>query len=176
MLWFLRKVFGVIALAWVVLLLLFWLTCVVSPKTSGTAFIVTYFLSFVGVPASIIWAALKVISVLSKHKVEQLAPVAASHPSSQVSTPSVLGLSTPTLLPQAKRIEPSRPLPLIEPEVYTYSAPGMPTCPRCEHRPIIFYCSTHQTGVCLQCVAKHDEPGKCTYVPAFRAPKATVTP
>ena len=49
----------------------------------------------------------------------------------------------------------------------------------CAERPSIFYCSTHQTAVCLECVAKHDELGKCIYVPAYRAPKPTaeaVTP
>lgn len=59
----------------------------------------------------------------------------------------------------------------LAPGVYTYSAPGMPMCPLCDQRPAIFYCSTHQVGTCLECVARHDEPGTCAYVPAFRAPR-----
>jgi hypothetical protein len=64
----------------------------------------------------------------------------------------------------------------LGPGVYTYSAPGMPMCPKCEQRPAIFYCSTHQSAVCLECVAKHDERGKCVYVPAYRAPKPVEIP
>ena len=56
-------------------------------------------------------------------------------------------------------------------DVYTYSAPGMPMCPICGERPAIFYCSTHQSALCLGCVATHDVPQQCAYVPAFRAPK-----
>ncbi len=59
----------------------------------------------------------------------------------------------------------------LEPGVYTYSAPGMPMCPSCEERPAIFYCKTHQTTSCLGCVAKHDDPRDCVYVPVYRAPK-----
>jgi hypothetical protein len=58
--------------------------------------------------------------------------------------------------------------------VYTYAAPGMPMCPKCGQRPAIFYCSTHQGAICLECVAKHDRSGECVYVPAFRAPKPNV--
>jgi hypothetical protein len=174
MLWVLRKVFGAIALAWIVLLLLFWLTCVVKPESSGTAFIVTSYLSFVGVPASIIWATLKVVSVLSARRVEELAPITERHLPSQIPATSPLGLATLGTLPQAMRVEPASTPSPAEPKVYTYSAPGIPMCPRCEQQPTIFYCSTHQSGVCLGCVAKHDEPGKCVYVPAFRAPKPNV--
>lgn len=62
--------------------------------------------------------------------------------------------------------------PALEPGVYTYSAPGMPMCPTCGQRPSIFFCSTHQAGVCLECIARHDERGTCVYLPAFRAPQA----
>jgi hypothetical protein len=176
MLWFLRKVFGVIALVWVILLLLCLIGSLLDPKISAVAFLGVVFTSYVGAPAGIIWAVLKVISVLSTPSVAQPAPVAAWHPPSQVSTPSVLGLSTPTVLPQAKHTEPSRTLPPGEPEVYTYSAPGMPMCPTCGKRPVVFYCSTHKSAVCLECVARHDEAGQCVYVPAFRTPKPAVIP
>jgi hypothetical protein len=52
--------------------------------------------------------------------------------------------------------------------VYTYSAPGMAMCPECGRNPTIFYCSSHHHGLCLDCVAKHDNPRECVYVPAFR--------
>ena len=61
-------------------------------------------------------------------------------------------------------------------EVYTYSAPGMPMCPLCGQRPAIFYCSTHQSSACLECVARHDVPGECVYVPQYRAPKPATEP
>jgi hypothetical protein len=64
----------------------------------------------------------------------------------------------------------------LGPGVYTYSAPGMPMCPMCEQRPAIFYCSFHQSGVCLECVARHDEPGRCAYLPQFRAPRPATAP
>ena len=54
--------------------------------------------------------------------------------------------------------------------VYTYSAPGLPMCPNCGQRPAIFYCSTHLGALCLECVARHDVPGECIFVPAYRAP------
>jgi hypothetical protein len=59
------------------------------------------------------------------------------------------------------------------PRVYTYSAPGMAMCPQCGRGPTIFYCSTHTRALCLGCVAMHDNPGECVYLPAFRAPKPT---
>jgi hypothetical protein len=92
------------------------------------------------------------------------------HSLAQAPPSSILGLATPAILPQAKpAAETSSPSP-AEPEVYTYSAPGMAMCRKCEQRPVIFYCSTHQSAVCLKCVATHDVPGECVYVPAFRAP------
>jgi hypothetical protein len=171
MLWFLRKVFGVIALLWITLLLLSLITCFISPKSFGYAFWDVAFWSWVGAPASIIWAVLKVISVLSTPRVAQPTAVATSYPPRQVPATSPLGLTTLGTPAQAMRIEPPTTPSPAEPKVYTYSAPGVPMCPKCEQQPSIFYCSTHQTGVCLGCVAKHDEPGKCIYVPAFRAPK-----
>lgn len=83
-------------------------------------------------------------------------------PAGAVSTPET---PTPTG-PQGSTVPPGV-------EVYTYSAPGMPMCPMCGQRPTIFYCVTHQTAVCLECVARHDERGKCAYLPTFRAPKST---
>jgi hypothetical protein len=176
MLWFLRKVFGAIALVWVAGWLISLASCFVNPRVAGQMLAIMYFSSTIGIPASIIWAVLKAISVLSTPRVAQAAPVAAWHPPSQAPTASVLGLSTPTVLPQAKHTEPSRTLPPGEPEVYTYSAPGMPMCPTCGKRPVVFYCSTHKSAVCLECVARHDEAGECVYVPAFRAPKPAVIP
>src|SRR5271157_628779 len=174
MLWVLRKVFGVIALVWVLGWLLSLVSCLVDPKAAGQMLVVMYFSNIIGIPSSIIWAVLKIISVLGTRRMEQPAPVAAWYPPSPVSTSSVLGLTTPAVLPQAKRSKPpSSPSP-AGPDVYTYSAPGMPMCPQCEQRPTIFYCYTHQSAVCLECVAKHDRPGECVYVPAFRAPKPTV--
>jgi hypothetical protein len=95
----------------------------------------------------------------------------AGHVPSQVRTSGVVGLPAPSALPQANPAASASSFPPAAPDVYTYSAPGMPMCPLCGQRPIIFYCSTHQTGVCLDCVTKHDEPGECVYVPAYRAPK-----
>jgi hypothetical protein len=171
MLWFLRKVFGVIALLWITLLLLFLVTCFISPKSVGYAFLDVAFCSWVGAPASIIWAVLKVIDVLSTRRVAQPVPLVASYPSRQAPATSPLGLTTLGAIHQAKPIGSPSPPTHAGPDVYSYSAPGMPMCSRCEQRPTIFYCSIHQVAVCLECVAKHDEPGKCVYVPAFRAPK-----
>jgi hypothetical protein len=94
----------------------------------------------------------------------------------QFSTPDAKGVSefipeTPVPVPEAKRTDPASSTSRTGPDVYTYSAPGMPMCPKCGQRPAIFYCSTHQAAVCLECVAKHDEPGECVYLPAYRAPK-----
>jgi hypothetical protein len=146
--------------------------------------------SYIGVPGCIIWAVLKVISVLSTARGAQPASVLKEYPPQQVTTRSVLGLAppvalprqittagvlgltTPDVIPQAKRVESPGSSSPPEPELYTYSAPGIPMCPRCNERPTIFYCSTHQAATCLQCVAKHDEPERCVYVPAFRKPKS----
>jgi len=99
----------------------------------------------------------------------------------QFSTPGAKGVlefipETPVPVPEAQRAEPASSVAPLGPDVYTYSAPGMPMCPECGQRPAIFYCSTHQSAVCLECVAKHDERGACVYVPAFRAPKPPVAP
>ena len=90
----------------------------------------------------------------------------------QFSTPDAKGvlefvLEMPAPVSEAQRTDVITP----GPGVYTYSAPGMPMCPDCGLRPAIFYCSAHQTAVCLECVARHDKRGECAYVPAFRAPK-----
>jgi hypothetical protein len=94
----------------------------------------------------------------------------------QFSTPAAKGVlefipETPVPEPEAKRPDSTSSTVSLGPDVYTYSAPGMPMCPGCGLRPAIFYCSTHQSAVCLECVATHDERGKCVYLPAFRAPK-----
>jgi hypothetical protein len=176
MLWFLRKVFGAVALVWLALWLLFLISLFVAPKVAVAAGAILYLTSFVGVPASIIWTVLKVISVLSAPRVERpVAPVPGYRPS-QVSTGGVLRLETPVPVPEVKRTDPASSTSPAGPDVYTYSAPGMPMCPKCGQRPAIFYCSTHQSAVCLECVARHDAPRECVYIPAFRAPKPTAKP
>ena len=97
----------------------------------------------------------------------------------QYSSPDSKGVlefipETPVPAPEAKRTEPASSTVPPGPDVYTYSAPGMPMCPECGQRPAIFYCSTHQSAVCLECVARHDKRGECVYVPAFRAAKPTM--
>lgn len=174
MLWFLRKASGMVALAYLTMWLLFLVTLYVDPKIVGTAFIDMVFTSFVGVPACIIWTVLKVISLLSAPRVERPANVVALYPPGQAATGGLLRLETPVPVPEAKRTDPASSTSPVGPDVYTYSAPGMATCPKCGQRPAIFYCLTHQSAVCLECVARHDEPGKCVYVPAFRAPKPAV--
>ena len=65
-------------------------------------------------------------------------------------------------LPAQRVQEPS------ESRVYTYEAPGVPLCLDCRERPGVFYCLQHSKFLCLQCVAPHDQPDTCQYVPAFR--------
>jgi hypothetical protein len=71
MLWFLRKQFGTVALAWLPLWILFLVSFLVSPKAAGADGASLYFSSIVGVPASIIWTVLKVINALSAARVER---------------------------------------------------------------------------------------------------------
>jgi hypothetical protein len=80
---------------------------------------------------------------------------------------------TPVPALEAKRVHQAASAVPQGPDVYTYSAPGMPMCPECGQRPAIFYCSTHRSALCLECVSKHDASGECVYMPAFRAPKPT---
>jgi hypothetical protein len=94
----------------------------------------------------------------------------------QFSTPAARGVlefisETPAPVTEAKSSDAASSTLPLGPGVYTYSAPGMPMCPECGERPSIFYCSTHQSAVCLECVAKHDERGVCVYLPAYRAPR-----
>jgi hypothetical protein len=96
-----------------------------------------------------------------------------AYPLTQTPASSILGLAVPATLPQAERTAHTGSPSPAEPDIYTYSAPGMPMCPKCGQRPVIFYCSTHRSAVCLGCVATHDVPGECVYVPAFRAPEPT---
>ncbi|HET9177337.1 MAG TPA: B-box zinc finger protein [Terriglobia bacterium] len=58
-----------------------------------------------------------------------------------------------------------------EPSVYTYEAPGLPPCPECGVRPVIFYCTRHHQPLCLECVVRHDRAYECTYVPGWRGEK-----
>lgn len=173
MLWFLRKAFGVVALVWALGWLVSLASCVVSPKAAGGMLAVMYFSNIVGIPASIVWAVLKVISVLGERRAEQPAAAMVWHPPGRVSAGGILRLETSVPVPEAKRITPASPSAPSKPDVYTYSAPGMPMCPECGQRPTIFHCLTHRLAVCLDCVTKHDEAGVCVYMPAFRAPRPT---
>jgi len=148
-------------------------SCFVNPKAGGPLFVIMVFSNVVGIPASIIWAVLKVISVLSAPRVERPATLVAWYPPGQVPTGGAIRPETPAAVPQAKRTDPASSTFPPGPDVYTYSAPGMPMCPECGQRPAIFYCSTHHRGLCLECVARHDEPSECVYIPAFRAPMPT---
>jgi hypothetical protein len=167
MLWLLRKIFGTVALAWLALWLLVLIASLVAPKVAETALFDILFLNYLGVPASIIWAVLKVISVLGAPRVDRTIGPVAEHPMGQVST----GLAGAAMAPAAAPPDTVSSTVPSAPEVYTYSAPGIPMCPDCGQRPAIFYCSRHRRGVCLACVAKHDEPEECVYIPAFRAPR-----
>jgi hypothetical protein len=171
MLSFLRKVLGLAALAWLSLCLRSLVTYFVNPKAAGIAFLDMVFTSYVGVPAGIIWAVLKVVSVLNPPRREGPAAPGAGNLPSQVSTGGAIQPETPGAVPEAKRTDPASSTFPPGPDVYTYSARGMPMCPECGQRPAIFYCSTHHSAVCLGCVVRHDDPGGCVYVPAFRAPK-----
>jgi hypothetical protein len=59
-----------------------------------------------------------------------------------------------------------------EPSVYTYEAPGLPSCPVCGVRPVIFYCTRHSQALCLECVVRHDRALECVYVPGWRGGKS----
>lgn len=168
MLWILRKIFGVVALAWILGWLLSFASCFVRPKAAGQMMAFMFIANVVGIPASIVWSVLKVIDVLSKSRTREPAPAPVAYPPAQVSPNSVLGLSAgmaPVPQPTATTDHNAGP------DVYTYSAPGIPMCSRCDQRPGVFYCTSHQIAVCLDCVANHDERQKCVYVPAYRAPK-----
>ena len=210
----LLKVFGTLALVWLGLWLLALIAFAVAPKVVNAAFLDLIRFNYVGVPASLIWAVLKLISVLRASREEPpislavadlpgytpagaggvLNPVRAAPPpgperaypssSNPPSQPGVYTYAAPGLtggvlspqraapLPETQPVYPSSSNPPSGPGVYTYSAPGMPMCPQCGERPAIFYCLTHRQAACLQCVAKHDQPAECFYVPAFRVPKS----
>lgn len=174
MLRLLRNTFGAIALVWLALWVFGLVAFAVAPKTVGAAFLGLVFLNYVGAPASIIWAVLKVISVLKASRAEPPVSLAALR---SPDTPAGTFLSPQKVvpLPETRRVEWSSPTPPLQPEVYTYSAPGVPMCPKCGERPAIFHCLTHRQAVCLQCVAKHDQPAECFYVPVFRAPKSNAS-
>jgi hypothetical protein len=220
MLWFLRKVSGTVALAWLALWGLFLISAPLDPKAAASAFLLGALTSVVGAPAAIIWAALKVIDVLGARRAPEVATPLPSFSAGQVPrgaviaagtrapaplaepagpvTPGVPGAMTaaptsqvsaarpddsdvPGASPPTGAIAPSPPKQdsvsrPIGPEVYTYSAPGQPLCPECGRNPTIFHCTTHGRGVCLQCVARHDDPKQCVYVPAFRAAKPSAGP
>jgi hypothetical protein len=170
----LLKVFGTLALVWLGLWLLALIASAVAPKAINAAFVDLIRFNYVGVPASLIWAVLKLISVLRASREEPPISLAvADLPGYRpAGAGGVLSPARAAPLPEPERIYPSSSNPPSEPGVYTYSAPGMPMCRQCGERPAIFYCLTHRQAACLQCVAKHDQPAECFYVPAFRAPKS----
>src|SRR6516164_9741584 len=100
MLWFLRKVFGIIALVWVVGWLLSMVSCFADRQLGSAMFLAMYFGNFVGIPTSIIWTVLKVISVLSARRMERPAAVVV-YPSNQGPPSSVLRLEMPEPLREA---------------------------------------------------------------------------
>jgi hypothetical protein len=59
-----------------------------------------------------------------------------------------------------------------KPAVYTYEAPGLPLCPECGVRPVIFYCRSHLKALCLECIVRHDRAPECVYVPGWRGEKS----
>lgn len=114
-------------------------------------------------------------AALEEYLIRRLNPCDNKHGTSgEVPAGGISRSETPAPGPEAEHAEPAGSTVAPEPGVYTYSAPGMPMCPKCEERPAIFYCTTHQNATCLGCVSKHDEPGECVYVPVFRAPKPAV--
>jgi len=171
MLRLLRKAFGTIALLWLALWLLALMAFAVDPRRVGAAFSSLIRLNYVGAPASIIWAVLKVISVLKASRAEPPVSLAAWH-SSETPTGGVSTGRRDAPLPETEGVCPPNPAPSLPSDVYTYSAPGLPMCPRCGERPAIFHCLVHRQALCLQCVAKHDQPAECFYVPAFRGPRS----
>ena len=188
----LLKVFGTLALIWLGSWLVGLIVFAIAPKAVNAAFPELIRFNYVGAPAAIIWIVLKVLSMLKASRAEPPISLAVANlpghtpaAASGVLSPQVAASlsetrraapppetrrSAPT--PEPQRVYPSSSNPTAEPGVYTYSAPGMPMCPQCGERPAIFYCLTHRQAACLQCVAKHDEPAECFYVPAFRAPKS----
>jgi hypothetical protein len=173
MLLFIRKMLGLAGLAWLSLCLRSLVTYYVHPKAAGIAFLDMVYTSYVGVPAGIIWVVLRVIGAFNPPRVKgPVARVTGNLPS-QVSTAGAIRPEAPTAPPEAKSPDPASFTFPPGSDVYTYSAPGIPMCPDCGQRPAIFYCSTHQSAVCLGCVVRHDDPKGCVYVPAFRASKPT---
>jgi hypothetical protein len=220
MLWFLRKTFGILALAWIALWLIFVVSSFVNPKLAESSLPIVFLSGYAGVPACLLWAVLKIIDLVKKRRAEaaagqyplpagatrQAGPILGLTLSQRAASPypQRLAVGDVQLVPQpppgtmavpVRTLEqiPARPTaapapsvpPAAEsaplagrepaaqrpPMVYTYEAPGQPMCPECGEKPTIFRCLSHQHEFCLACVAKHDEPGECVYVPAFRAPK-----
>ena len=174
MLRLLRLIFGTIALAWLALWLVGLIAFAVSPKAVGASFSGLIRFNYVGAPACLIWAVLKVVSVLKASRAERPVSLVAwtSPAGGTAGAGGVLNAPPAAPLPETRRIDSSSPTTAPQPEVYTYSAPGVPLCPQCGERPAIFHCLTHRQAVCLQCVAKHDQEAECFYVPAFRALKS----
>ena len=173
MLRLLRKTFGTIALIWLALWLVGLIVFAIAPKAVNAAFPDLIRFNYVGVPASLFWAVLKVISALKASRAEPPISLAVSDLPADAPDGVVLNPDRVAPLPQTQPVYPSSLSPPSKPDVYTYSAPGLPMCPLCGERPAIFYCLTHRQAACLQCVAKHDQATECFYVPAFRAPRSS---
>jgi hypothetical protein len=168
---FLRRVCAAIALAWLTLCLRWLVTFYVDPKAAGIAFLDMVFTSYGGISAGIIWTVLKVISVLNSARAEgPVAPLAGNLPS-QVPTGGAVRPRTPAAVAEATRTDLASSTFSPAPDIQTHSAGGTPMCLECGQRPVVFYCSTHHSEVCLECVVRHDDPWECVYVPAFRVPK-----
>jgi hypothetical protein len=106
MLRLLRKVFGIVALVWVAGWLLLLVSLFVNRKVAAEILWVLYFYSFAGIPGSLIWCVLKVISVLSAPRV---GPPTVTNwwPPSPIPTSGVARLETPVPVPEAKPAESS---------------------------------------------------------------------
>jgi hypothetical protein len=105
MLRLLRKVCGVIALVWVSGWLLLLVNFFVNRKVAVEILWVLYFYNFVGIPGSIIWSVLTVITVLRRARVERAATVTSWWPPSPIPTSGVMRLETPAPVSEAKPAE-----------------------------------------------------------------------
>jgi hypothetical protein len=123
----LLKVFGTLALVWLGLWLLALIAFAVAPKALNAAFVDLIRFNYVGVPASLTWAVLKLISALRASRAEPPISLAvADLPGyTQAGTGGILSPVRAVPLPETQRVYPSSSNPPSEPGVYTYSAPGL---------------------------------------------------
>jgi hypothetical protein len=127
MLRLLRRTFGLIALVWLGSWLLALIAFAVAPKALNAAFSDLIRFNYVGVPASLIWAVLKLISVLRASREEP--PISLAVADLPVYTAAggggVLGPVRAAPPPEPQPAYPSSSNPPSQPGVYTYSAPGL---------------------------------------------------